>query len=83
MTTRDEVYQKISTLLVDLFEIDPETISEDALLFDDLDIDSIDAVDLVIELKSFTGKKIAPEDFKSVKTVGDIVDAVYNILGND
>lgn len=83
MKARDEVYQKVSAILVDLFEIDPATITENALLYDDLDIDSIDAVDLAIELKSYTGKKIAPEDFKSVRTVGDIVDAVCKILGND
>ena len=83
MIARDEIYQKVSTILVDLFEVDPDAISEDALLYDELDIDSIDAVDLVIELKAYTGKKIAPEDFKSVRTVGDIVNAVYEILVND
>ncbi len=82
MITRDDVYQKVTTILVDLFEIDPDIISEDALLYNDLDIDSIDAVDLVIELKSYTGKKIAPDDFKSVRTVGDIVNAVYELLGD-
>lgn len=83
MIARDDVYQKVSAILVELFEVDPDTISEDALLYDELDIDSIDAVDLVIELKAYTGKKIAPEDFKTVRTVGDIVNAVYDILVND
>ncbi len=83
MITRDDVYQKVGAILVDLFEVDPNAISEDALLYEELDIDSIDAVDLVIELKAYTGKKIAPEDFKSVRTVGDIVNAVYEILVND
>jgi acyl carrier protein len=67
----------------DLFEIDPAKLSEEAELYDELDIDSIDAVDLIVELKNFTGKKIAPEDFKSVRTVGDIVDAVEELLKND
>ncbi len=83
MITREEVYQKVTTILVDLFEIDPNAISEDSLLYNDLDIDSIDAVDLVIELKSYTGKRIAPEDFKSVRTVRDIVNAVLELLGDD
>ena len=83
MIARDDVYQKVSAILVELFEVDPGAISEDALLYEELDIDSIDAVDLVIELKTYTGKKIAPEDFKSVRTVGDIVNAVYDILVND
>ena len=83
MIARDDVYQKVSTILVDLFEVAPDAISEDALLYEELDIDSIDAVDLVIALKAYTGKKIAPEHFKSVRTVGDIVNAVYDILVND
>ena len=83
MESRDEIYQKITTILVNLFEIDPNSISEDSLLYDDLDIDSIDAIDLIIELKSFTGKKIPPENFKSIKTVGDIVDKACELLEHD
>jgi len=52
----------------------------EANLYQDLDIDSIDAVDLVIELRKLTGKKIMPDDFKAVRTVQDIVDQVYNLL---
>ena len=63
MYTRAEVSKKISSTLSDLFEVDPEAISESALLYEDLDIDSIDAVDLIIEPKSFTGLAIDPEDF--------------------
>lgn len=80
MDSRDAIYQKIVALLSDLFEVDRDAISEDSLLYDDLDIDSIDAVDLIVELKSYTGKKIAPDDFKSVRSVGDVVNAVENIV---
>jgi acyl carrier protein len=80
MDSRDAIYQKIVALLSDLFELDKDTISEDSLLYDDLDIDSIDAVDLIVELKSYTGKKMAPDDFKSVRSVGDVVNAVSNIV---
>ncbi len=83
MHSRSEIYQHIVSVMSDLFEIDPAKLSEDAELYDELDIDSIDAVDLIVELKNFTGKKIAPEDFKSVRTVGDIVDAVEELLKND
>ena len=76
MDSRQEIYDKVVTILVDLFELDRDEISEDSRLYDELDIDSIDAVDLIVELKSYTGKKIAPEDFKSVRTVGDIVTAI-------
>jgi acyl carrier protein len=83
MKSRDEIYRKVATILVDLFEIDPNSVSENALLYDDLDIDSIDAIDLIIELKSYTGKKVPPEEFKSIKTVGDIVNKISEMLAHD
>ena len=83
MYTRAEVSKKISSALSDLFEVDPEAISESALLYEDLDIDSIDAIDLIVELKSFTGLIIDPEDFKSVKTIEDVINIVCRLLEND
>ena len=83
MKSRDEVYSKVVDILADLFEIDRDEISPQSQLYDDLDIDSIDAVDLLVELKTYTGKKMAPEDFKSVRTVTDIVDSVSALLEND
>ena len=83
MESRDAIYQKVASILTDLFEVDEALISEQALLYDDLDIDSIDAVDMVVELRNFIGKKIAPEDFKAVRSVGDVVDAVCELLGNE
>ena len=83
MYTRAEVSKKITSTLSDLFEVDPEAISESALLYEDLDIDSIDAVDLIIELKSFTGLVIYPDNFKSVKTIEDVINIVCKLLEND
>ena len=83
MYTRAEVTKKITSTLSDLFEVDPEAISESSLLYEDLDIDSIDAVDLIVELKSFTGLVIDPEDFKSVKTIEDVINIVCKLLEND
>jgi len=82
MQTKEEIYQKITEVLEDLFEIDPQQISLESHLYEDLDIDSIDAVDLVVELKKITGKKIGPDDFKSVRTVQDVVEAVVNLLND-
>ena len=76
MDTREDITQKITSILENLFEVDSGSISESSLLYEDLDIDSIDAVDLIVELKSYTGRNVDPEDFKSVKTVGDLVDVV-------
>lgn len=81
MSGQEEIYQKIAKVLEELFEIDPADISPEANLYQDLDIDSIDAVDLVVELKKMTGKKIKPEDFKSVRTVQDVVNEVEKLFG--
>lgn len=83
MQPRATIYEKLVSILTELFEVEESLISEESQLYDDLDIDSIDAVDMIVELKSFTGKKISPEDFKSVRTVGDVVDAVCELLGNE
>ena len=80
MNSRADISQKITSILAELFEVDPESISENSLLYEDLDIDSIDAVDLIVELKSYTGKNVDPEDFNSVKTVGDVVNIVSKLV---
>lgn len=80
MKTRDQVFEHLRGVLVELFEIDAAKITPQANLYEDLDIDSIDAVDLVLKLKEFTGRKIQPQQFKHVRTVGDVVDAVMEIL---
>ncbi len=80
MITREAVFGQVREAFVELFEIDPARITEDARLYDDLEIDSIDAVDLLDRLRRQTGTKISAEDFRSVRTVGDMVDAVYKIV---
>ncbi|SDH67223.1 acyl carrier protein [Pseudomonas flavescens] len=80
MQTRDDIFDTLRDALVELFELSPERISLDANLYEDLEIDSIDAVDLIDHIKRQTGKKIAAEAFKSVRTVGDVVEAVYQLV---
>lgn len=80
MVTKESIYAFLQETLVELFEVAPEDIKPDANLYEDLDIDSIDAVDLTVKLKEFTGRRIQPSDFKQVRTVQDVVDAVYELL---
>lgn len=77
MATRAEILTTLSTYLSDMFEIPADKITPTARLFEDLDLDSIDAVDLVVKLQEYTGKKIAAAEFKSVRTVGDVVEALH------
>jgi acyl carrier protein len=80
--TKDQIYQRIVAILQETFEVDPAAVSLQARLYDDLEIDSIDAVDLIVQLRPLVGRRIEPEAFKSVRTVGDVVEAVHSLLGN-
>ncbi|MHA4867076.1 acyl carrier protein [Duganella sp. PWIR1] len=63
-------------LLAEMFELDKATLTAESNLYSDLDIDSIDAVDLAVKLKQLTGKRLAPEVFKTIRTIGDVVEAL-------
>ncbi len=80
--TMDEkqILARLRELLADKFEVDPARITLEADLYHDLDLDSIDAVDLVIKLQEMTGKRITPEQFRGVRTIGDVVVAVDRLL---
>lgn len=78
--TRDEIFNELKNILVNDFEIDGDKILPDANLFEDLEFDSIDAVDLAVRLQDFTKQKISPENFKQIQTVEDVVDAVESLL---
>jgi acyl carrier protein len=79
--TKEEIYPWVVDILHGMFELDKSKITLDANLYSDLDIDSIDAVDLAVKLKQLTGKRLQPEIFKSVRTVQDVVDALTGLLG--
>ena len=80
--TKDEIHQRIARIMEETFEIDPARVTLEARLYDDLEIDSIDAVDLIVQLKPVAGRRLEPEAFKQVRTVGDVVDALHNLLNN-
>ncbi len=77
---RDEIFNQVQDALVELFELDAADIELQTRLYQDLDLDSLDAVDLVVHLQKLTGKKIKPEEFKLVRTVDDVVNAVEELL---
>lgn len=78
--THEEILNKLTEILVEDFEISADLINPEANLFDDLELDSIDAVDLAVKLQYFTDKKIAPENFKKIRTVEDVVNAIEELL---
>lgn len=75
----DEVYLRIKDILVDQFEVDESAVTMQANLYDELQLDSIDSVDLLVQLKVMTGKKISPEAFKEVRTIANLLDALAEL----
>jgi acyl carrier protein len=78
--TRDEIESKIKEILVSDFELDAEKLVPGAKLFEDLDLDSIDAVDMVVRLQQITGLKVKAEDFKQIRTLDDVVGVVEKLV---
>jgi acyl carrier protein len=76
---REDIYQKVVEILSETFDLQREQITQNALLVEELDLDSIDAVDLVVKLQQYANKKIDPETFKQVRTIGDVVEALFRI----
>ncbi|ALS35037.1 acyl carrier protein [Pseudoalteromonas translucida KMM 520] len=80
MKTAAEIYDVLHGILENDFEIDPADINLEANLYQDLDLDSIDAVDLVVKLREITGKKIDPDAFKQVRTVQNVVSEIEKLV---
>jgi acyl carrier protein len=82
MVSKSHIAEVLAKYLQDLFDLPTEKVILTARLSEDLDLDSIDAVDLVVKLQEYTGRKISPSEFKSVRTVGDVVDKIYAQVNN-
>ena len=80
--TQQEIFERLSSILQETFDISPERITPQARLNEDLDIDSIDAVDLIVKLRPLVGKRLQPEAFKNVRTLQDVVDALHTLISN-
>ena len=80
MYTKESIYEQLKAILAELFEIEPADVTMQSHLYQDLDIDSIDAVDMAVKLNELTGHKIQPSDFKGIRTVEDVVEAVYALV---
>jgi acyl carrier protein len=80
MNNSDEILATIKTIMFKMFEIEEDQVTLGARLYEDLDFDSIDAVDMVVRLKEITGKELKPNDFKAARTVGDVVEAIFKLM---
>jgi len=80
LESREAILATLKSVLHELFEIDAARIKPESHLYTDLDIDSIDAADLVVRLRELTGKKVKPEDFRQVRTISDVIDVIEKLL---
>ena len=77
---REQIQAWVVDLLAEMFELDKSELTAESNLYADLDIDSIDAVDLAVKLKQLTGKRLQPEVFKTIRTIGDVVGALEALV---
>lgn len=76
--TREEIDEKVKGFMIDELEIEEDQLVPEALLKDDLGIDSLDYVDIVVIVDKIFGFKIKPEEMTGVKTLGQFCDYIEN-----
>lgn len=79
---KEQIFNALKEILIDLFEVSEADIVLEANLYEDLDLDSIDSIDLILKLQEVTGVKVAPDEFKQTRTISDVVDTVFGLLNN-
>ncbi|WP_321778431.1 acyl carrier protein [Sulfurimonas sp.] len=83
MPTQKEVYDKIKSVLVDEFEVEADDISLESNLFTDLELDSLDAIDLMVTLDKELGVEIKTEEMQEIRTIQDVCDFILATAGNE
>ncbi len=71
-----EILAKVSETLVEMFELDPKSVIAEARLVEDLDLDSIDAIDLAAKVYEMTGQRLEEQHLRRIQTVRDVVEII-------
>ncbi len=82
MNSKEQIFDELKSILKETFEIDPDTVSLDSNVATDLDLDSIDAIDMVAQVQRNLNCRLSAQDFKSVKTIGDIVEVISSKISD-
>ena len=77
---KEEILHKVEDVIVDLLAIDRALIKPEARLAEDLDFDSIDGIELILQLETKYDEKISADELKSARTIQDVVDCLYKLL---
>lgn len=78
--SRDEILDQIVQTMSETFEMDPEEIKPESRLFEDLDLDSIDAIDMAVKMQDITGQRVDEDSLRTLRTVNDVVDLAERLL---
>lgn len=77
---REQIFAEMARTLVDRFEVDPDAVRLGARLYEDLELDSIDAIDMAVKVKEMTGRRVEERELRKIRTVADLVDLVAKNL---
>jgi len=77
--TRDQIQDEIISYIANHFELEPSTVRPEARFFDDLGLDSIDAVELALYLGEVTNQNIDEATLRKIVTVADVVDLTVQL----
>ena len=83
MITQDDIFNKIKEVLVDEFEVNPDDIILKANLFTDLELDSLDAIDLMVTLDKELEIEIKTETMQDMRTIEDVCDFIKSAMKNE
>jgi acyl carrier protein len=78
--SREEILEHVRRAIAELFEIEPSVVQLDTKVVEDLDLDSIDAIELAVRMEALTGQRFDPERFREMRTIRDVVDILDDIL---
>jgi acyl carrier protein len=78
--SREEILEQVRGAMVELFDLEAEKIKPETRVVEDLDLDSIDAIELAVRMEALTGRRLDPESFREMKTIADVVEIVHGLL---
>jgi acyl carrier protein len=82
MKSREQIFDLLAHILVSDFELPAEQLTPGSELAEDLDLDSIDAIDIAVRLEQETGVRVGEDDLKSIRSLGDVVEIVHSGLAS-
>ena len=74
--SEEEIFNKIKDMIADNFDVDKDKITEETNFMDDLDADSIDLVEFILQLEDEFGAEIPDDEAEKIKTIGDAVSYI-------